>query len=112
MLHETLVKSLCRECSQHAFCCMKVQHVLTRACFSRWTHTAERRRRFRARVIGQRNQQAVASTAKDIRGQVCGEMAEAKADMPNASVMPRIPPLTSKGDKACMDESFAGALCV
>ncbi|CAK0786834.1 hypothetical protein CVIRNUC_010048 [Coccomyxa viridis] len=57
----------------------------------------ERRRRFRARVIGQRNQQAVASTAKDIRGQVCGEMAEAKADMPNASVMPRIPPLTSKG---------------
>ena len=75
-------------------------------------HTAERRRRSHASVNGQRKQRAVASAAKDIHDRVRREVAEAKADMPNGSVKPRIPPLTSKGDKACMDESVAGALCV
>ena len=68
-------------------------------------YTAERRRRSHARIKGRRNQQAVASTAKDSHKLVCREIAEAKADIPNGSVKPCIPPLTSKGDEVCMAKS-------
>ena len=64
--------------------------------------TAEQSRRSRASAKGQSIQQDVGPAAKDIHDQVCRETVQAKANMPNGSVKPRILPLTSKGDKSCM----------